>query len=123
MIVQVYKNLHKSRAAGKNIYSVRDKKSGLVISHVKEIVLKNVIFKVSEAGRQRVLREKKKNVHSWAEGKICKNHFFLGCKIYYNPYKVDQFTDLSTGEKVHNCKFARINEDGVFAKDINKKNK
>ena len=44
MIVQVYKNLHKSRAADKNIYSVRNKKSGLVINHVENIELKNVIF-------------------------------------------------------------------------------
>jgi len=41
MIVQVYKNLHKSKSAGKNIYSVRDKKSGLVINHVESIELKN----------------------------------------------------------------------------------
>ena len=60
MIVQVYKNLHKSRAADKNIYSVRNKKSGLVINHVENIELKNVIFKVSEAGRQRVLKERRK---------------------------------------------------------------
>lgn len=116
MIVQIYKNLHLTRAAKTPVYSVRDKKTRKVIRWVSEICLKNCKFKVSEAGRQRVLKTKSKNVHSVIEGEICKSNFFVGRKIYYNPYKTDQFTDLTTGEKVYNCKFARINEGGVFIK-------
>lgn len=119
MIVQVYKNLNKSRAAKQNIYSVRDKKSGLVIGHVKNICLKNCKFKVSEAGRQRVLREKRKNIHAIIEGETCKTSIEKldsHQQIWYNPYKTDQFTNLKTGEKVYSCDYARINEDGVFIK-------
>lgn len=121
MIVQVYKNLHKSRAAGKNIYSVRDKKSRLVINHVESIELKNVVFKVSEAGRQRVLREKCKNIHAILEGTICKKNKIRSVRatqIYYNPYKTEHFINLSTGEKVYSSKRVLINNQGVFIEKI-----
>ena len=121
MIVQVYKNLHKSRAAGRSIYSVRDKKTGLVLGHVKEIVLKDVVFKVSETGRLRVLKEKKKNVHAVLQGEVYHGKFYdLGYskpqKVWYNPYKTNQFISCKTGKKVYNCKYARICSDGVFIK-------
>lgn len=69
---------------------------GWRVRSYKEIVyLEDVKFKVSEAGRQRVLREKKKNVHAFLEGK----ETFFDCdigettRIYYNPYKSKYFFD------------------------------
>ncbi|MFM9826702.1 hypothetical protein [Flavobacterium sp.] len=121
MIVQVYKNLHKSRAADKNIYSVRNKKSGLVTNHVENIELKNVIFKVSEAGRQRVLKERRKNVHAKIEGTICRNKIIQpvrAAQVYYNPYKTEHFINLSTGEKIYSSKRVLINNQGVFIEKI-----
>ena len=54
----IYWNLNRS------CWSVRLR--GKVIDHVDKImVIKNCVFHVSEAGRQRVLREKRKNVHGW----------------------------------------------------------
>ena len=47
--VFVYRNLHKK------CYSVKDWKTKKVIAHVDNIFLKDAVFKVSEAGRQRVL--------------------------------------------------------------------
>jgi len=121
MIVQVYKNLHKSRASGKNIYSVRNKKSGLVIDWVEQIELKNVIFKVNEAGRQRVLREKKKNVHSFIVGQISKNlqkKPLNSEQIYYNPYKTKYFITLSNDKPIFKAKQVLINNQGVFIEKI-----
>ncbi len=117
MIVEIYKNLHKSRAANRPIYSVRDKKTRLVIDHVDSIELKNCIFKVSEVGRQRVLRERSKNVHAYVVGEACnksKVDINKAIQVYYNPYKVEFFTNIRTGKKVYSCKRALINHSGIF---------
>ncbi len=53
----IYWNLHK------NCYSVRFK--GKVIFHLTTLVAAGVTFKVSQKGRERVLRERKKNVHAF----------------------------------------------------------
>jgi hypothetical protein len=50
---------------------------------------------VSEAGRQRVLREKKKNVHAFIEGErlpFVPSSFTYDSTVSYNPYKNPTFT-------------------------------
>lgn len=100
--VQVYFNLHKK------VYSVKDKKSGLVIAHVNKIDLGDVDFKVSQAGRKRVLAEKRKNVHAVVEGTILAYNTF--CKdmqgITYNPYVNESFVIRKDNKPVfygHTC--------------------
>ena len=87
MNVQVYWNLHK------NLWSVRHK--GKVISHQGTVCLNNVTFRVQPAGRDRVRREGKKNVHAFACGKYEPTgsylHNKLDRRITYNPYKYDTF--------------------------------
>lgn len=88
--VFVYWNLHK------HCWSVRDCKTRKVILHLPELSLSDCVFKVSEAGRQRVLREKRKNVHAGVEGymaeyyqpKVSRSNY----PVYYNPYKQETFT-------------------------------
>ena len=62
--VEVYFNLHK------HLFSVRSRQTGLVIAHESVVRLTDVTFRVSEAGRQRVLRERKKNVHAFVRGTV-----------------------------------------------------
>jgi hypothetical protein len=78
-----------------------------VIKHVGRIDLQDVSFKVSELGRQRVLREKRKNVHAFIEGEeISFCGYANTTKVTYNPYKYEKFT---TGEKyVDKADFAII---------------
>ena len=40
------------------------------IAHAESVVLRDVAFRVSEAGRQRVLATGRKTVHAWAEGDL-----------------------------------------------------
>jgi hypothetical protein len=56
MKVFIYWNLHKL------CWSVRDQQTRRVFDHVTSVVLRDCKFKVSEAGRQRVLREKQKKI-------------------------------------------------------------
>jgi hypothetical protein len=65
MKVFVYFNLHKKCFSVKALEGVN---KGKVVQHTDNIVLLLPKFKVSEAGRQRVLREKRKNVHAGVVG-------------------------------------------------------
>ena len=65
MKVFVYFNLHRKLFSVK---ALEGPDKGKVIGHTTYLWLKDVTFKVSEAGRQRVLREKRKNVHAGVVG-------------------------------------------------------
>lgn len=91
--VFVYFNLHKK------LFSVRDQLTGLVVDHTNHITLRDVVFKVSEAGRLRVLREKRKNVHAGILGYVTDNDETLTERAFYNPYKYDSFVDAN-GQKL-----------------------
>ncbi len=104
----VYWNLHK------NVFSVKYK--GKVIAHLTNFYGTNCEFRVSEKGRQRVLAEKKKNVHSYvvcdsyAEGDFnplgpCK--LDMQGRVRYNPYKGPNFVNES-GDKGERAYFVRF---------------
>ena len=88
--VRVYWNLHKK------CYSVQDCKTGRVVHHMMGFTIADAKFVVRQGGRQRVLREGKKNVHAFVTGRISLNNgvatIFKGAeKVTYNPYKYDSF--------------------------------
>jgi hypothetical protein len=87
MKVFVYWNIH----AG--CWSIRCCKTKKVIEHLHSLTLTNATFKVSEAGRQRVIREKRKNVHAGVQGELSHdNPFIEGIPVRYNPYTQPTFT-------------------------------
>lgn len=96
--VFIYFNLHKK------VFSVRSMKSGIVIAHVTEIELDNAIFKVSEKGRQKVLSERRKNVHAGIVGFIGEKEVFKSQEKYkqaiYNPYLYESFVDKESKERL-----------------------
>ena len=88
--VMVYYNLHKG------LWSVKSLKTGLVIGHSNIVILSDVEPRVSKAGRERVLREKRKNVHAGIVGtlesyKDYKESLEDYDEITYNPYKYKTF--------------------------------
>ena len=108
--VDVYKNLHK------DIWSVRNRKTGRVVTHKKLVHVINASFVVQPAGRQKVLDEKRKKVHAFVRGKLSsqKTKTLYWRPVTYNPYKADHFCYKDTGEKVASAKEALLNEDGVW---------
>ncbi len=82
--VEIYRNLHKK------CYSVRQ--NGVVRFYTTNITLKKVKFVVREKGRQKVLRERQKNIHAFVKGFIVdRNDLEIGDTIYYNPYTYEKF--------------------------------
>jgi hypothetical protein len=100
MKVFVYFNLHRKCFS---IKALEGKNKGRVVAHRDDVLLFDATFKVSEAGRQRVLRERKKNVHAGVVGIWDETGTDLisidrvntiGTPITYNPYKYDTFVHL-----------------------------
>lgn len=113
MKVFVYYNLHKK------VFSVRaleGDRRGLVIAHVREIGLTDVTFKVSEAGRQRVLRERKKNVHAGVVGQWSGLHDQNGLEaVTYNPYRYSSFVRQADETPVLTSPRAWLQDRKIFA--------
>lgn len=100
MKVFVYFNLHKKCWSVK---SLEGETKGKVIAHCETIILKNCELKVSEAGRQRVIREQKKYVHAGVVGIVVsmnKKVKETSTQITYNPYKFNSFINNNTMEPV-----------------------
>jgi hypothetical protein len=110
--VRVYLNIHKTRAAGHPVYSIKDKRSGLVVGHADHIVLADAAFVVSEAGRQRVLREGRKNVHAFVEGVLADGEHPEGgwTAITYNPLKYTSFVDVDTMQPVRSADLVELRQ-------------
>jgi hypothetical protein len=117
MRVYVYFNLHKK------VFSVRaleGENKGRVVAHVNRILIDRPVFVVSEAGRQRVLREQKKNVHAgvrgiwtaWVDGIDEWDHL---TPVTYNPYLYSSFVEKSTLAPVHKATFAVLDNKRIFA--------
>lgn len=115
-MIRVYRNLHK------NCYSIQEKFNNTwkVIEYSHEIYLENCSFKIYENGRQKVIKEKRKNVHAF----ICGERLNLNLKqinknnlvhISYNPYYSDSFFIKKTKEKIKSAKFIIINKDEILA--------
>ena len=105
MRVEVYFNLHKK------LFSVRDCKTGRVIKHTNGITILDPKFVVRKAGRERVLRERKKTVHAFVRGELMGYGDMahapqLYSSVTYNPYKYSSFVNKHTEETVDNAHVA-----------------
>jgi hypothetical protein len=101
---RVYRNLHKDNFS---IQSHLKNRGWIVTDRAKNVLLEYVTFKVYETGRQRVLEEKRKNVHAYVQPLHYRKKFALAIEdtsqfreIYYNPYKYNSFVYKDTGEEV-----------------------
>ena len=114
--VYVYFNLHKK------VWSVRQ--GGKVVAHTKHIMLKDARFLVGQAGRKKVLREKKKNVHAGVSGYVVErvpNIPDFCTTVHYNPYKDKTFINYSNEKPilwaphvVMDCKSGKTIVEAVF---------
>lgn len=110
MLVKVYRNLRRK------CYSIMYK--GRVIRHEAYTLLINVRFNVRAGGREKVRREKRKNVHAFVEGEYGTtdlNAYNLSdlVRVSYNPYKNETFV-LDDGTPLLSAKFAILRPDGCW---------
>lgn len=119
MKVFCYFNLHRLCWS---IKALEGPQRGRVVGHARRVNLSNATFKVSEAGRQRVLQEQRKNVHAGVVGQWdghcdAEPPAYLGesVPVSYNPYKGPAFTRRDNGEALHGCREAHLAVRGASA--------
>lgn len=109
--VQVYKNLNR------DCFSIQDKKTKLVVAYADTVTVRNANFVISEAGRQRAIRDNRRNVHAYVQGE-----FFISdqdipleaVKVgYYNPFKTDKFINEDTNEVIEQSYLVHCQESRV----------
>ena len=93
--VYVYFNLHRQ------CFSIRQ--GTRVVKHANRVCLKDVKYLVQPAGRKKVLKEKKKNVHAGLSGYYVKSVPVpvVSFDVTYNPYKYETFVDKNTEKFVY----------------------
>jgi hypothetical protein len=99
-------------------YSVMQ--NGRVVAHRRRLLLEGVKFVVRQAGRVKVLREKRKNVHAFVTGFVAvggacgidSNGRNLPMRVRYNPYEAGHFQS-PTGRKIDGAAAALLNASGV----------
>lgn len=108
---KVYYNLHK------HTFSVQQK--GLVVLHLDMVVMNDAEFRVNETGRQRVLKEKRKNVHAFVNGSLSFSTEDVDSsyrEAAYNPYLYDSFVDKETGQRINKADKVILRDKKIFYK-------
>lgn len=107
--VKVYWNFNR------RCWSVQHARTGRVIRHQSELCLASAGLSVSQAGRQRVLRERRKNVHAKIAGLPASIPIFspdCTTRIRYNPYRDEHFV-TEAGERVDSADAVHFRPDGT----------
>lgn len=119
--IYVYRNLRRD--------CLSLQQDGLIVGYAEAVILTNVEFRVRESGRQRVLREQRKNVHAFAIGLLEEAHttpytWILDAvqarQISYNPYRFPTFFDVETLESIesiHSGKRVLVTTKGIWMED------
>lgn len=115
MRVEAYRNLHTGTWSVRALEGPKGVK-GRVIAHAKTVCIEDPKFVVQPAGRERVRREGRKNVHAFVRGTLkyyqddpAPNRMRLANdgwnNAFYNPYQNDTFVN-QVGEPVHAAEVA-----------------
>ena len=92
--VRVYRNLARDSYS---VMAMEGPDKGRVVAWAKEVFLDDVKFVVRESGRQRVLNERRKNVHAFVDGKLTSDQPVWDIdetvRVRYNPYVGPHFMD------------------------------
>lgn len=109
--VEVYRNTTRKGV----VYTIRQ--GGYVVAHADELMLINAEFIVSQAGRKRVKKTGRKNVHAWIRGEIVKEAGPVkkAFPVAYNPKRYKTFRRVDKKRPIDKASFVHLTKDGVFA--------
>lgn len=103
--VFAYRNLHRDE------WSVQV--DGLIVGHADELVIENPKFVVREGGRQRVIREGRKNVHAGIRGILSDGRLEAPeGRVSYNPYRAGHFYRVDSQEPIHEAHSVLLDANG-----------
>lgn len=107
--VRIYRNLHNG------LMSVQAKVNGnwRVVGHTSNIDLRDVTFKVSEAGRKRVIQNARKTVHAYLVGTVTEFYLYDCSEMWivsYNPKKAPQFYIVANQRHIYAANYCSIRD-------------
>ena len=135
MRVRLYRNLspkyRKQRAW--SIMAMEGPRKRRVIDIVDAAIIRDATFVISEAGRQRVIRDQSRNVHAFVDGKLLKTFPVnslpkdvdgddllpgdqVDVRIGYNPYTYTSFMREDCEEPVERSRLVIAAPEGVYAR-------
>jgi hypothetical protein len=126
-----YRNINRKGV----VWSIKSNTTRRVISRAEYVMIKNAKLVVSKAGRRRVLRQKRKNVHAGIKGTWIRGDFNhhvydwrgMDCiydnqgnkigwiRIQYNPYQNKTFVRQDDGSPVNTAEMIILDKDGAWA--------
>jgi len=130
--VHVYRNLRYQDQLAWSVVANEGPTRGRVMEVVGAALVEGVTFVVRESGRQRVLRERSKNVHAFIRGKLVRS-VPLGCerdeasveamtlgrcdliRVSYDPYLSGHFFVVETGKPIDSSPLVVATSSGVYA--------
>ena len=130
-LVRVYRNLGHEVSEK---FSLMDIDTGLVVGYADNLILSHgVDFAVRDAGRARVIDEKRKNVHAFAigyvnyaatkrylrNGRDCSNYSY-SVEVSYNPYVADHFVRKDLDCRIDQARTVLFSENGKCYLGLNR---
>lgn len=113
LLTRCYRNLN----TGYMSLTQQINKSWLLVGHTDNLVIKYPRFYVSERGRQRVLKDKRKNVHAYCEG-ILSSPSLPNLpplkEIHYCPYSQSYFSWKETETPIVEADLIVVIDNRVF---------
>jgi hypothetical protein len=123
--IYVYRNLQKQKLSLMQ--------SNVVVGHAEAVILTDVEFRVRQSGRERVLRERQKNVHAFTIG-LLEQAFETpyawvlevapifdrenARSVTYNPYKFTTFVDQTSEAPVYSGRRVLVTANkGIFVEN------
>ena len=112
--VRVFRNLKY------DCYTVMQR--GRVVASARGVILRDVELLVRESGRQRMVRERKRNVHAYAVGYLAgwlhpddaqPIEPYAGRAAFYDPYRFDSFVDVETLSPVVHESWVQLDDLGM----------
>lgn len=118
---RIYRNLHRGNFSIQSY--IKEKGGYRVTDRVSTAILESCTFRIYESGRQKVIKEKRKNVHAYVEFAVyrhIKGNVDISNlrEIYYNPYEFDSFVYKDTLKKVDKISRVLAYENKLF--DVSK---
>lgn len=106
-MIRVYRNLRRA------VWSLLDPRTHRLIGHRDDLVLVDVRFEVSEATRQRVIRQHRRTVHAYARGTVVDDPIRQGgARLHYNPFEAGHF--VAGGAPIWRAARVDFRRDGAF---------
>ena len=124
-MVEVYRNLHYPNRT----WSVKSGRTKRVIARRELVLIKDATLVVRESGRQRVIKEKRKNVHAavvgtWVRDKETIAQILISAEILkkqnqmkhvtYDPYKHPLFIETATLLPVVVADWVLLDSEGLW---------